>query len=315
MPVSTQSFTDQAVQGLDFSGGTITETDTGAGVESFSGGTLVPQLSTFGLGPFHGISWGSFSAGVIAPGATLSVAIEYTVSDTNAGGLLAGLEQSFTGSGTAGSALTIQESVYSDAAHSNLVGQITTNLSHKSSPSYSTGDVVLTNAYQTLYVDVQVTATVDPLAAPGSQVTFSMLRQGFGQAGVTLDKQVSTDGTTWLEVGNGNFSNEPVVSAGSAVYERVLVVNSGSVAISNAQVTDAGGSGPTGFTFGGSAATGIAIGQTITSDIATLTAVTGEQLDTATVTGTVAFGGRNVTVSANDQADYFATGTSGQGAA
>ena len=129
---------------------------------------------------------------------------------------------------------------------------------------------------------------------------------------VTLDKQISADGTSWVDVGHGNLAQDPSVLAGGAVFERVIVVNTGSVAIGGAQITDAGGNGPAGFTVGGSSSFSLAAGATITSDVATITAAGGYQLDTATVTGSASDGfGHTATVSASDQANYTGVGTPG----
>ena len=119
-----------------------------------------------------------------------------------------------------------------------------------------------------------------------------------GTAGVTIDKQVSANGgTTWQDVGDGVL-NGPSVPVGSTVDERVIVVNTGTFAISDATVTDV--NGPADFTFGGQSTVTVGVGQTLISDLASVVAVAGDQIDTATVTGTAS----GVTVSASDQANY-----------
>lgn len=99
----------------------------------------------------------------------------------------------------------------------------------------------------------------------------------------------------------------PTVPAGSTVYERVIVTDTGTLAIDNATVSDAsttGGPFPAGFTFGGSGTVSLASGQQITSDVATVVAAPGHQIDTATVTGSVTDTVNTATVSASDSADY-----------
>ena len=125
--------------------------------------------------------------------------------------------------------------------------------------------------------------------------------------GITIDKQISTDGVHWQDVGDGVLQ-DPTVAAGSSVYEQVILVNTGSVAITNASVSDVDGDGLAGFTFGGASSTTLAVGQTLTSDIATITARSVHSVDTATVTGAVSDSyGDTASVSASDIADYTGT--------
>ncbi len=125
-------------------------------------------------------------------------------------------------------------------------------------------------------------------------------------AGITIDKQISTDGTTWVDVGNGVL-NDPIVALGSSVYERVIVTNEGATALSGLTVTDVGGNGPPSFTLG---STTLAVGASETSAVATINAASGHQLDTATVNGSATDGvGNTQPVTASDQADY--TGVTG----
>jgi hypothetical protein len=131
--------------------------------------------------------------------------------------------------------------------------------------------------------------------------------------GITLDKQISTDGTTWTEMGVNNITPEPTVTAGAKVYERVIIVNTGSVNITNASVGDVqttGTGSAASFNFGTAAASTFTIGAgaTITSNVATLTAASGQELDTATVNGTATDTyGHTAPVTASDQADYTGT--------
>ena len=129
--------------------------------------------------------------------------------------------------------------------------------------------------------------------------------------GITLDKQISTNGSTWVDVGvgngigAGNTSGDPNVLVGSTLFERVIAVNTGNVAITTATVTDIETTGtgtPVPFTFGGSGTIStIAVGATITSDIATIaSAALGYQVDQATINGNSTAG----TVTASDQANY-----------
>lgn len=132
-------------------------------------------------------------------------------------------------------------------------------------------------------------------------------------ASVTIDKQVSVNGgTTWQDVGNGVL-NDPTIAAGGTVEFRVLVTDTGGLAITNTSVSDAYSGGTATFVFGSSSlsTTGIAVGATVTSDVLSLTALSGHQLDTASVTGTVSDScGNTSTVTSSDVADYTGTVTS-----
>ena len=120
-------------------------------------------------------------------------------------------------------------------------------------------------------------------------------------ASVALDKQISTDGTNWVDAGTGNLTQNPGVLVGATLYERVIVTNTGAVALSHLTVSDVGGNGPASFAVGST----LAIGASETSAVAIVTTASGYQLDTATVTGTGTDNvGQTTTVTASDQANY-----------
>ncbi|MBW4092089.1 MAG: hypothetical protein HIU82_13425, partial [Proteobacteria bacterium] len=168
-----------------------------------------------------------------------------------------------------------------------------------------TSDVATLVAQSGYQQDVAtVTGTVTDTVNSGT-VTASDKADYTGlSASVAIDKQISTNGSTWFDVGNGVL-NGPTVAAGATVYERVLVTDTGAVAIGGATVSDV--NGPANFTFGGALSTTIAVGQTITSDVATVVAQSGYQVDTATVSGTVTDTVNSGTVTASDKADYTGT--------
>ena len=302
--MSSENFSNELVNGLTITNGTITETDTGP-VDPFVGVSPI-TFGTYTEFAYSGIEWSGFNAGAVAPGSTLALDFQYTVSDTNPGLLITGLQDSFNGSGTNGfTSLTVTENVYSDAAHTHLIGSVSVNLSQESDPPVHAGDIPLSAGYQTVYVDLEVDAIVSASAPTGSQVTFSILDQGFSQSGITVDKEISVDGgTTWVDVGVGNITQDPTVLAGSNIEERVIVVNTGTSAISGASVIDSGGNGPANFTFGGNGTFSLAVGQAATSDIAIISAAPGYQPDTATVSGTVTVASQHVTIGAEDSANY-----------
>ena len=119
---------------------------------------------------------------------------------------------------------------------------------------------------------------------------------------ITIDKQISVNGGAWTDIGSD--MTDPLVLAGATITEQVIVVNTGSVGISDASVSDVG-AGPGSFTVGGNATFTLAAGQTVTSDIAKVIAGSGYQSDTATVTGTASDAyGNTASVSAHDSANF-----------
>jgi uncharacterized repeat protein (TIGR01451 family) len=112
---------------------------------------------------------------------------------------------------------------------------------------------------------------------------------------ITIEKQVSVDGgTTWLDA---DAAPGPTATFPGSVQFRVIVTNTGDVALSNVAVTD-----NTGLTFTG-VATSLAVGASSTSAATSAPSVVGQHTDIATVTGTPP-SGANVT--ASDPANYIA---------
>ncbi|MDR3661209.1 MAG: hypothetical protein P4L86_12610, partial [Mycobacterium sp.] len=116
-------------------------------------------------------------------------------------------------------------------------------------------------------------------------------------AAIAIDKQVSVDGSTWVDVGSGVL-NDPSALVGGTVYYRAIVTNTGAVTETGITVTDVNGPA---FTF---PTTTLAAGASVTSSVSTVTAVSGHLLDTATVTGTASLGSTTQTQTAVDTADY-----------
>jgi hypothetical protein len=187
----------------------------------------------------------------------------------------------------------------------------------------ATSDVFTLLAQSGTIVD---TATATGAYSPGSglptgTVTATATAEYTGAtASVAIDKEVSTDGTTWYNVGTLNSGGtfvttsavDPSTMTGDAVYFRVVVANTGQLAISSATVGDSYTGGSSSFLFGTADATttGIGVGQTVTSDVLTLTApaTMGTNWDTATVTGTVTDTcGNSSQVTTTGSADYTTT--------
>ena len=131
---------------------------------------------------------------------------------------------------------------------------------------------------------------------------------------ITVDKQISVNGCTWLDVGDGNLSQDPTVLAGTTLYERVIVVNDTSTTLNNGQVGDAG-SGPRSSPLVPPGARRRAVRlpwlparRSSPTSPASLPAL-GRRYDTATATGTITVGSSKTTETAQDTAGYV--GTSG----
>jgi uncharacterized repeat protein (TIGR01451 family) len=117
-------------------------------------------------------------------------------------------------------------------------------------------------------------------------------------AGVSIDKQVSVDGTTWLEDGKNVIADLHLLP-GDPVYYRVVVDNTGDTPLT-ISVSDLALQGivPSGsFLFGGQSTVTIGAHSPLISDVAQETAPgSGTQLDQATVTGTFTDDGHHTAI-------------------
>ena len=120
---------------------------------------------------------------------------------------------------------------------------------------------------------------------------------------ITIDKQISVNGACVDRYRQRH--DRSLVLAGATSPSKSSPVNTGSLGISDASVSDVGAGPPAPSTFGGNATFALAAGQTVTSNIATVIAGTGYQSDTATVTGTASDAyGDTQSVSAHDSANF-----------
>ena len=85
-------------------------------------------------------------------------------------------------------------------------------------------------------IDVTLTITLSTGAAAGV-AELSGLRQGFLYAGISIDKQISVDGVTWLDLTKGNVADNPTVFSGTPLYERVVVTNLGNMPVNGATMS------------------------------------------------------------------------------
>ncbi len=274
--------------------GTVTATDTADATGVTAGVSIDDQVS------LNGTTWYDVGSAVFNNPTTLVGGTIYEraiITDTGTTAL-SNVSISDTGAGSAASVFTV-----GGAASTTLaVGQTVTSdvmtttalAGHEFNTATVTGTVTLTGGAPT-NVSGTVTAT-DTADATG--VT----------AGVSIDDQVSLNGTTWYDFGSAVFNN-PTTLVGGTIYERAIITDTGTTALSNVSISDTGaGSAASVFTVGGAASTTLAVGQTVTSDVMTTTALAGHEFNTATVTGTVTLTGgspNNVsgTVSATDTAD------------
>ncbi|MBO3704992.1 MAG: DUF11 domain-containing protein, partial [Candidatus Accumulibacter sp.] len=130
----------------------------------------------------------------------------------------------------------------------------------------------------------------------------------FGGVGaVSIEKQVSADGTNWTDADD---PTGPVIAAGQNVYFRVAVTNNSTGGLTaTVDLTDTilvGSDSPHDFKFGGAQSTTVAAGATVFSDVITDTALAGQNEDQASATATVTDGVNTTPVTVTpDDANYF----------
>src|SRR5205085_1944541 len=126
------------------------------------------------------------------------------------------------------------------------------------------------------------TATVTGTAAGGTQTTPVSATDTADYSGltasITLDKEVSLDGTTWFD--EGVLLQNPTEFVGQTVYFRAIVTDTGTSGLTGVTLTDLNGPA---LTLGTSTLTA---GQVVTSGVSTISALDGHFFNTATVTGT-----------------------------
>ncbi|MDE2581303.1 MAG: hypothetical protein KGL52_06690, partial [Rhodospirillales bacterium] len=276
----------------------VTETDIGS-VQSFLGSSTPFGFSASYFSLFHEatLQWGGGHAGVSTSGSSLTVNFNYNLSVPSGADAITSLGELVVVDQSSGTfSLSATETV------TNSSGAVVATLDW--TPSSTSPSFTLPTGYQNLTVSVTLKASI--AAGQTGSVAFSSVSQTFFESpvtatpAITVDKQISIDGVTWFDVGQGVL-NGPTVIAGDKVYERAIVTDTGNTALSNVTVADVNGL-PSGFTFAGSGATSLAAGQSITSDIGTVVASLGANYDTATATGTVT--GGTTTVTSTDQANY-----------
>ncbi|MGH7041358.1 MAG: hypothetical protein ACREFY_04410, partial [Acetobacteraceae bacterium] len=283
---------------IDISAPVVTETDTGT-VTPFLNGPSPFTFTTSYFTPLHQatVSWGSGHAGVAAAGSGFTIDIAYNVDIPSGADAITGLGQILVVDSSSGVYnLTATETV------SNSTGQVVATETWN--PTTGSTPITLSQGYQYLSVSITVQASIAPGQA--GSVTFSSVQQTFMETpvtptpAITVDKQISIDGTTWCDVDQGVIQGLTVL-AGDKVYERAIITDTGNTSLSNVTVADVNGL-PHGFTFSGAPSTSLVAGQSITSDIGTVIAGSGTNYDTATATGTVTAG--TTTVTSTDTAGY-----------
>jgi hypothetical protein len=304
MTTFTQAYgniTVGTVDPLAFQNINLNETDTVTGSATISApfATTAGTVEPFSQNPPSeiGFGWGGLVLDDFSNGGSSNQLLNFTYDVTaSAGELLSAIAPIYAVDFQSGSGRMVAiENVFDSS--NNLIGSNTFDTNVSSLNTTTT----LSEQVQTAHVQLTIDLTT---AAAGDDIAASIVAQDYLQTqgttpvpSVAIDKQISPDGgTTWLDVGSGVL-NDPVVLAGTTLQERVIVTNTGSVALTNLSVSDVG-AGPASFAVGSS----LAAGASETSAIGTFVGTgTIHQFDTATVTGTGTVGG---TVSASDTADF-----------
>ncbi|MDA8252993.1 MAG: hypothetical protein M0Z28_28020, partial [Rhodospirillales bacterium] len=303
---STLTFANSTAAFLDFTNISLVETDSGPGTQAFIGSSYSMGPFAFGATPqYWGMWWNSFHAGVVGgtgiASATQTLSFDFQA-NAGAGGSIFGLQSVLAGvvtSVNAGDTATLSAVETVKDVKGNVVGAATWN------PTSGFTAQWFSQGYGTLDVNLAITSSISsPTGSTlGDKVEFSAIQTGVVAGSVTVDKQVSVDGVNWFDTGNGVL-NDPQTFVGDKVYYRVVVTNNstGGVSLTNAAVGDTNGPSP--FTFGGQSSFSLAQGGSIVSDVTTATAVAGYQQDTATLSGSFAYGTHTAAASASDTADY-----------
>jgi hypothetical protein len=167
-----------------------------------------------------------------------------------------------------------------------------------------TSDTLQTTALAGYRIDTAtVTGTVINAVGTDTETASDQANYYGATPGVTLDKQVSGNGTDWTDLDSDLTA--PVVLVGSKVYFQAIATNTtddngAALAITGAAVTD-----DTGLSFSGSSTIGGDGGHT-TYTATLLSALAGLNKDKATVSGTVSDSFDNsAPVSAYDSANYY----------
>jgi hypothetical protein len=306
------TFSSVYANGLSFTNLQVSEVDSGSTIP-FVGTAQNP----IGVADVTGASirWIGVGTGVYYANSTETLNISYTVTETSSASLIDSMSQfyNFSYAGGSGISLTGVETAYgtSGALAGVLLG---TNTYALGATNVATQ---IATPQTSINVHLSLTLSVGSTGTNASAVIISQIQNAFTTAAaptvttttstpqtasVAIDKQISTDGITWVDVGAGNLAQDPSMLAGKTVYQRVIVTNTGSEALSGLAVSDTGGNGPSGFILPSST---LAVGASVTSAVATVAVASGYQVDTATVTGIgTDTNGVTTSVTASDQANY-----------
>jgi uncharacterized repeat protein (TIGR01451 family) len=227
-----------------------------------------------------GKTWEDVGVGVLNdPTATIGAMVEFRVIVTDTGS-------------TDLSNVTVSDSGHGDITGFTFGGLGSIATLDPGTADAVTSDIAMTPALSGYQLDTaEATGTV--VGGGSVTVTASDTADYTGVKGnITIDKEVSTNGTTWYDVGSGVLNNVTTL-VGDEVYFRVIVTDTGTTTLTGVKVTDVGNGAPSGFTFGSRcvSTTSIAAGQSITSNVAGVCALVGYNTDTATVTGSITTGG------------------------
>lgn len=181
----SQTFNNQSGNGIAFSAISGTEADSGATL-AFLGSASQPSAVSLASSTttYETLQWGGLNAGIGSPGATQSVTLDFTATDTNAGQLLEGLQFGVNPDAIVGTGVGFTGTLQ---AYSNgvLVGQSSVNDSNPQNPSTSgysaAGDFAMTSGYSSLNMVVTLNFTDLASAPSSSYLLYSLVEAGIAQ--------------------------------------------------------------------------------------------------------------------------------------
>ena len=185
--MSIRNFTSFTDNTLLFSGISVNETGVGTTNSFISDDVMVLGSIDLPTGIVAGLSWRNFVAGASGPGSSLSLEINYTITETDPVRGITGIRSnSFVPDTTipVGSSLSLRQEVRD--ASGTLIGssQLTRapTVNDAQDPPFEAGDLNLLAAYGTVSVKIVITVSIATTAAAGTGVSFSAMTQNYNDA-------------------------------------------------------------------------------------------------------------------------------------
>lgn len=191
--MTTQAFSNISVSGINFSAINASETDTGATLSFLPAATPSTTTASIGGTNYTDLLWGGLNAGVGSPGANQSITLDFTVTDTNTGNGIEGLQLGVAADSLVGPGVGFTGSIQAYNG-TTLVGQASINDANPSAPSsYSVaGDVAMTKAYASLNIVVTLDFAELASAPNTAYELYSAIQAGVSEAALSSAPATST---------------------------------------------------------------------------------------------------------------------------